>query len=58
MHDALAGLVIGVGEEDVPVGGKALGVQGKAMILTGDETTLCPLMNARLVVATVTIPGN
>jgi len=56
VHDALIGLIIGVGEEDVPVFGQGAGVDGEAVVLTGDEASIRSLMDARLVMATVTIP--
>lgn len=56
MHDALVGVVIGVGEEDVPVLGQGVGVDGEPVVLTGDEAAVCSLVDARLVVATVTVP--
>lgn len=55
MNDALAGLVIGVGEKHIPVLWKSFGVHSEPMILRGDVTAVCPFMNARLVMTTVTI---
>lgn len=56
MYDALAGVVVGVGEEHVPVFGQRLGVDGEPVVLTGDEAAVCSLVDAGLVVATVTVP--
>lgn len=56
MHDALAGVVVGICEEHVPVFGQSVGVHGEPVVLTGDEAALCPVMDARLVVSTVTVP--
>lgn len=56
MYDALVGVVIGVGEEDVPVFRQCGGVDGKPVILAGDEAALCSLVYARLVVTTVPVP--
>ena len=56
VHDALAGLVVGVGEEDVPVRGQGQGVHSEAVVLAGDEAALRALVDAGLVVASVTIP--
>lgn len=56
VHDALIGVVVGVGEEDVPVLRQGVGVDGEAVVLTGDEAAVCPFVDARLVVATVTVP--
>lgn len=58
VYNALIGLVIGIGEEDVPVRWQSLGVDSEAMVLTGDEATACSFMEAWLVVATVTISEN
>lgn len=57
MYDALVGVVIGVGEEDVPVLRQCGGVDGKSVILAGDEAALCSLVYARLVVTTVPVPA-
>lgn len=56
VYDALAGVVVGVGEEDVPVFGQGVGVDGEPVVLTGDEAAVCSLVDAGLVVATVTVP--
>lgn len=56
MYDALVGVVVSIGEEHVPVFGQSVRVDSEAVILTGDEAALCPIMDARLVVSTVTIP--
>lgn len=56
MHDALAGVVVGIGEQNVPVVGQGVGVDSEAVVLTGDEAAVGSVMEARLVVATVTIP--
>lgn len=55
VHDALVGVIVGVGEEDVPVLGQGVGVDGEPVVLTGDEAAICSLMDARLVVSTVTV---
>lgn len=57
MHNALIGLVVGVGEEDIPVTGQGLGVNSEAVVLAGDEAAVCALVDTRLVVASVTIPA-
>lgn len=56
MHDALVGVVVGVGEEDVPAGGQRVGVDGEAVVLAGDEAAVRPLVDARLVVAAIAVP--
>lgn len=56
MHDALAGVVVGVGEQDVPVVRKGVWVDGEAVVLAGDEAAIRSVMDARLVVATVSVP--
>lgn len=55
VHDALVSMIIGVGEEDVPVFRQGVRVDSKAVVLTGDEAAICSLVDARLVVATVTV---
>lgn len=56
VYDALVGVVVGVGEEDVPVLRQWGGVYSKAVILAGDEAAICRLVYARLVVTTVPVP--
>lgn len=56
VHDALVGVIVGVGEEDVPAVGQRVGVDSKAMVLAGDETAVRPVVDARLVVAAVAVP--
>lgn len=56
MNDALAGLVIGIGEKHIPVLWKSFGVHSKPMILRGDVTAVRSFMNARLVMPTITVP--
>lgn len=56
MYDALVGVVVSICEEHVPVFRQSVRVDSEAVILTGDEAALCPIMDARLVVSTVTIP--
>lgn len=56
VHDALVGVIVGVGEEDVPSVGQRVGVDGEAVVLAGDEAAVRPVVNARLVVATVAVP--
>lgn len=56
MYDALVGVVVSICEEHVPVFGQSVRVDSEAVILTGDEAALCPIMDAWLVVSTVTIP--
>lgn len=58
MDDALAALVIGVGEEHVPALGQHAGVHSKAVILGGDVAAACAFVDARLVVPTVPIPAH
>lgn len=55
MHDALVGVVVGIGKEHIPVVRKGVWVDSEAVVLTGDEAATCPIVDARLVVATVTI---
>lgn len=55
MHDAFAGVVVGVGEKDVPVIRQRVDVDGKPVVLAGDEAAVCSFVDARLVVATVTV---
>ena len=56
VYDALVGVVVGVGEQDVPVCRQRVGVDGEPVVLTGDEAAVCSFMDARLVVTTVTVP--
>lgn len=56
VYDALVGVIVGVGEEDVPAIGQRVRVDGEAVILAGDEAAVRPLVDARLVVATVAVP--
>lgn len=56
VDDALVGVVVGVGEEDVPVLRQRVRVDGKAVVLAGDEAAICPLVYAGLVVTTVPVP--
>lgn len=56
MYDALIGVVIGVGKEDVPALGQGVGGNSEPVVLTGDEAAIRSLVDARLVVATVTVP--
>lgn len=56
VHDALVGVIVGVGEEDVPAVGQRVGVDGEAVVLAGDEAAVRPLVDARLVVAAVAVP--
>lgn len=56
MHDALVGVIVGVSEEDVPSIGQRVWVDGKTVILAGDEAAVRPLVDARLVVAAVAVP--
>lgn len=56
VYDALVGMIVGVGEENVPVFGHSVWVDGEPVVLTGDEAAICPLVDAWLVVATVTVP--
>lgn len=56
VYDALVGVVVGVGEEHVPLVRQGVWVDSEAVVLTGDEAATCPVVDARLVVATVTIP--
>lgn len=56
MYDAFTGVVVGVGKEDVPVFGQGVGVDGEPVVLTGDKAAICSLVDARLVVTTVTVP--
>lgn len=56
VHDALVGVIVGVGEEDVPAAGQRVGVDGEAVVLAGDEAAVRPLVDARLVVAAVAVP--
>ena len=56
VDDPLVGLVVLIGEENGPIRGQRVRVDGKTMVLCGDEAALCVLVYTRLVVATVTIP--
>lgn len=56
VYDALIGVIVGVGEEDVPAFGQRVGVDGEPMVLAGDEAAVGSLVDAWLVVAAVTIP--
>lgn len=58
MHNALTGLVIGVGEEHIPALRQGEGVHSKAMVLRSDETAIRALVDAGLVMATISIPKN
>lgn len=55
MHNALICVVIGVGKENIPVIWKGLRIHCKSMVLRCDETTLCTLMDARLVMPTIPV---
>lgn len=55
VHDALVGVVVGVGKEDIPVIRKALRIHCKAVVLGRDKATLGALMDARLVMAAVPV---
>lgn len=57
MDDALVGVVVGVGEEDVPVLWEGLQVHGKAVILAGDEAAVGSRVYAGLVVTAVPVPA-
>lgn len=56
MHDAFVGVVVGIGKKNVPVVRQGVWVDGEAVVLTGDEAAICSVVDARLVVAAVTIP--
>lgn len=56
MYDALVAVVVGVGEEDVPVLRQRVRVDGKTVILAGDEAAICSLVYAGLVVTTIPVP--
>lgn len=56
MHNAFICVVIGVGEENVPVIWKGLRIDCKAVVLRRDEAALRTFMNARLVMATIPVP--
>lgn len=56
VHDALVGVVVSVGEEDVPVLRQRVRVDGEAVILAGDEAAVRSLVYAGLVMTTVTVP--
>lgn len=56
VYDALIGVIVGVGEEDVPAFGQRVGVDGEPVVLAGDEAAVGSLVDARLVVAAVTVP--
>ena len=56
MHYALVGVVVGVGEKDVPVLGQGPGVDSEAVVLTGDVAAVGSFVDAGLVVAAVTVP--
>ena len=56
MYDSLIGMIIGVGKEDIPVFRQGVGVDSEPMVLTGDIAAICSLVDARLVVAAVTVP--
>lgn len=55
VHDALIGVIVGVGEEDVPAFGQRVRVDGEPMVLAGDEAAVGSLVDAGLVVAAVTV---
>lgn len=57
VHDAFAGVIVGVGEEHVPVLRQGPRVHSEAVVLTGDEAALGSFMDAGLVVTTVPVPG-
>lgn len=57
MDKALIGAIVGVGEEWGPAWRQAAHLHCKAMVLRRDEAALCVLMQAWLVVPTVSIPG-
>lgn len=55
VHNALVRVVIGVGEEDVPVGRKGPRIHRKSVVLRRDIATLGTFMDARLVVAAIPV---
>ena len=55
MADALVGSVVHVDEQRFPVGGQSLGVDGKAMVLRCDETSVSPDLSDGLIVSSVAI---
>ena len=55
MDEAFVCLVVGVREENLPVGRDCVIVDGKAVILGGDETSLSGRVNAGLVVTTIAV---
>ena len=50
------GLVVGIGEEDVPARRDGVVVNSEAVVLGGDETALGGRVDAGLVVTTIAIP--
>lgn len=56
MDDALAALVVGVGEKDIPALGQRAGVHGEPVVLRGDVAAARALVDAWLVVTAVPIP--
>lgn len=57
MNDALVGVVIGVGEEDIPPLWEGVRADGKAVILAGDEAAIGSRVDAGLVVTAVPVPA-
>lgn len=55
MHDALVGVVVGVGEQDVPVWRQSLRVDREAVVLARDEAAVRSFVDTRLVVASVSV---
>lgn len=56
MHNALVGVVVFVGEERCPASRQNISVNCKPVILRCHVATICAVMHARLVLASVTIP--
>lgn len=55
VHDALIALIIGIGEQHLPICGQVAVVHSKAMILCSDEAALGRRVEAWLVVTTIAI---
>lgn len=55
MNNTFIGTIVGIGEEYRPIRWQRSGVDCKAMVLSGDETSLRVSVDAGLVVTTVTV---
>lgn len=55
VYDALICLIIGICKQHRPIRRQSVSVNSKTMILCGDETTICSMVNAWDVMASISI---